>query len=129
MNPFIERIQIFMDRSFEAGLPRAWNNFYSEELLRLVRHNDPNVEFRYDADEKSESLSFSQILPIFGILSIGFVVAGFVFLLDIFHYDFVSEISFLDILMKIRDKIYKMSFKSKKKTKIVQTKEALNIHN
>ncbi|CAG9811577.1 unnamed protein product [Chironomus riparius] len=41
LNPFIERFQTFMDKSFEAGLPHMWKLFIKQfrfELKRIIFH-------------------------------------------------------------------------------------------
>jgi hypothetical protein len=89
LNPYIEKFQELMDLSFEAGLPKMWTNFLNADMFEKVHW----TQF-YEDDIPSDSLEFEQIFPIFRVLSIGFLIAGFVLLLEIFHFDFWVNFKF-----------------------------------
>lgn len=109
MNPFIERIQLIMNRCFEAGLPTIWYTMYYVEMSRMLQSSEIFKDIYHQSNEVSDFLEISQILPIFGILSIGYFLASFVFLFEIFYHDFLKHLSF----KMIKKKIWKASYKKK----------------
>lgn len=118
LNPFIEKLQNLMDLSFEAGLPKIWNLMSKYELFNLVNSRKTLPQFA-SMKLPTDSLSFYEIMPIFGILSIGFLIAGFLLLLEIFHHDFWSHFKF----EFYKKKFFKMiNLKSKKKNLKVRKK-------
>jgi hypothetical protein len=106
LNPYIEKFQELMDLSFEAGLPKMWTNFLNADMFEKVQW----TQF-YEDDKPSDSLEFEQIFPIFGVLSIGFLISGFVLLLEIFHFDFWVNFKFEFYWRKFCGKNLKKSIK------------------
>lgn len=107
-NPYILRFQELMDWSFEAGLPKAWNLNFKLALRQILNHSN-NFE-----EESSGDLTFSDIAPMFLILIIGSLTATFVLLIEIFHHDFISELSLEYFLKKLE------KFRRRKNFKIIQ---------
>jgi hypothetical protein len=79
-----------MDRSFEAGIDVAWDRMYYIFLFEISLGS----QFRKPAtDDQKSILDFDSIAPFFLILAFGFFAAVLEFPLEIFHHDFVSELS------------------------------------
>lgn len=86
VNPYLDKFQHLMDLSTEAGLPKAWKMFFEHDV---ANHQNRSRRENYEAD--FESLNFSHIIPMFLILAFGFVLAFFVFLIEIFYCDFIAK--------------------------------------
>lgn len=95
--PYIDKLQNLMDRSFEAGLLMAWKKFYFSEAKKYFKVQLNQV----DSDEK-DVLDFEAIAPFFLILVIGFSVALLTLFCEIFHHDFWSQLSknYLKLLLQ-----------------------------
>ena len=63
LNPFIERLQYYMDLSFQAGLPYIWEVFmsYGNPYKKIMRHTD---DLTY--------LKFEDLAQVFSILIVGY---------------------------------------------------------
>lgn len=120
-HPYVDKFQDLMDRSLEAGLIRAWKNFY--DLINL-RYLDPNIP--EPENEEKEILEFKDIIPFFLILAVGFYAALVALFGEIFYHDFVAQLSkkyfkrkFDEIFMRKKRKI------SKVRSKIIEVKPAM----
>lgn len=106
-HPFIDKIQELMDFSFEAGLPKAWENFYNE--LYKFPSNFSNERKNI---EKKTFLDFDSILPFFLILAFGFSISLFALFCEIYYYNFAAHLI----------KFFCNLFKKRRKEKIVKGK-------
>lgn len=87
-HPYIDKFQELMDRSFEAGLHQAGEEYYYR------RYNEKDGERKpQKRQEEKDILDFESIVPFFLILIIGFGFALLAFLFEIFSRDFLSELS------------------------------------
>lgn len=117
-HPFVDKFQYFMDLSFEAGLPIAWERFYREYI---------NLRFMHEKNERNtkemQILDFGAIRPFFLILVFGFALALLVLLCEIFKHDFLRLIDW-KMLEKIFCKIFlKKISKRKRRKPIIQRKK------
>lgn len=98
LNPFYDKFQEIMDRSFEAGLTKAWELYFF--LYFRYDHEAPEIE--------KKILDFESIAPFFLILVFGLSVAGFVLLVEIFYNDVLKNISKEFVDKKIKQLLRKM---------------------
>jgi hypothetical protein len=115
-NPSIEQFQSLMDQSFEAGLPMAWRKFYLNEKKKYLLIAKAEI-----IDVEKDVLDFDAILPFFLIPVIGYSIAGFSLLCEIFYHDFVSQISLIYLIKKIR--VFLRKFRIRKNQKFVKKLE------
>lgn len=104
-NPFLHRLQYFMDLSFEAGLPHMWN-----VLMNQVFSKRKFI----DVDEDQVFLALKDIAPIFFILITGCIFSTFVFLFEIFYQSCWRHVSVKDFSENVRKRVNKMAHKEKK---------------
>lgn len=107
-NPFLDRLQAFMDWSFEAGLPMKW-----EKMSEIKQENKGYDVMKVISDEYLKLKHLKSILYIFVA---GISLAMIVFLMEIFYHDFMEKLS-KSLMGKIASKI---SRKSSYSTKISQ---------
>lgn len=82
MNPFLERLQLLMDWSFEAGLPYAWNLFATE------------LKTKFERAKQREYLELEDFSEVFCILAIGLTASTIVFFMEIFvHWHHQKQLS------------------------------------
>lgn len=124
--PYTDKIQNLMDRSFETGLLKAWKTFYSNEAKKFYgTKTNSNIK-----DEK-EVLDFEALIPFFLILVIGFSLSLLVLFFEIFHNDFWSQLPKNYFKLKLRKIFYKkprtkggaVNFRKVKKCKQSQLKK------
>lgn len=104
LNPFIERLQFYMDLSFQAGLPQIWKTFTSRDIM-----NNPNHQPTNDQD----FLNLESIKIVFGILLVGLAISTFVLLIEIIFYHFLRNLDFINLRRQLRNKINQMAYKKK----------------
>ena len=83
-NPFITRLQYYLDLSFQAGLPHMWKVFVSQGYSHVL-----NIETRNDKDY----LEIVDLIPVFVILFIGCGLSAFLLVLEIFFKDFIENLN------------------------------------
>jgi len=108
LNPFIERLQYYMDLSFQAGLPQIWKTFASRDVMN--NHNQQSTA-------EQDFLNLESIKIVFGILLVGFAVSTFVLLIEIFFHHFLRNLNFADFRQQLRNKINQMAYKDKKSSR------------
>lgn len=91
-NPYIEKFQHFMDRSFEAGLVEAWLTFAEQDQKNLKAENH-DVVF----------LKLKDLERIFYVLIIGYSLSLFVFLLEIFFHDCIRNLEIQRYVQRLRN--------------------------
>lgn len=80
LNPYLERLQFFMDLSFEGGLPQHWKSTFNDGNSRMVKdHRDIEI------------VKLKDLNQVFGILFIGYAVAFVTLFFEIFYHDFVKD--------------------------------------
>jgi hypothetical protein len=94
-HPLIDKYQEIMDRSFEAGLPTVW------ETLFFLTHREYQKVEKDIKKENKKTLDFEAISPFFLILVFGFFIALFAFLCEIFHKDFLKNLTIQYLKKKI----------------------------
>lgn len=116
MNPFLREFQRLFDLSFEAGLFDMWATF---QMMSEIQNNLESGTLLDLEKYKSDSLDFSQILPICVILLIGHSLSLFVFLCEIFYFDFLRYFGY-----------FKQKFKERKsklfRRKVMKKRTVLN---
>lgn len=90
MSKFLKRWQLIMDRCFEAGLPKAWENF--QKIGRSLK---------FDEDEDDEILRLREVLLIFCELIIGFALAGLALIIEILYHKYLQP--FIEHFMLLRE--------------------------
>lgn len=106
-HPYLDKLQNLMDRSLEAGLLMAWKIFFFNDAKAFIP-NENNFK-RIVADEKA-FLDFEAIGPFFIILIVGFSGALLALFCEIFHHDFLKQIS-KKLLKMILRKNFKKTYK------------------
>lgn len=96
LHPYFDKFQYLMDLCFEAGLHRGWELFYDTFSFNYYQ------DLRAENQDEKEILDFTSIFPFFLMLVFGFLIALFVFLCEIFHRDFLSQLSRKYFIKKIR---------------------------
>jgi hypothetical protein len=84
-NPYIEKIQYYMDLSFQAGLNHAWE-IMAGSTLEKERLKNVVTEI-----ESGNILTFKDILIAFYILPVGYALAILVFLGEVYFHDFLLK--------------------------------------
>ncbi|CAG9811093.1 unnamed protein product [Chironomus riparius] len=107
-NPFIERLQYYMDLSFQAGLMHMWNIFMTPKCLRfkLTSHSD---ELTY--------LKLEDFTQVFSILIIGFAISTVIVLFEICFYDILKKYKLKNLARKLRNRVHKIAFNQRKQQK------------
>lgn len=107
-HPYIEKFQELMDRSLEAGLPIAWEQFHYEFINKLY---PPEITVK--EIKQTKILNFDTIAPFFSILVFGFSIALFALLCEVFYHDFLAELSG-ELLRRELQKFFRRKLKGKK---------------
>lgn len=114
-HPYLAEFQQIMDRTFEAGLPVAWNRWYYGKVLGYGENRQKN-------EAKKEMLDFETIAPFCLILAIGYISAFIALSFEIFYHDFVSELS-----KEYFKKKFKSLFDRELKTKRTNEKKKVRV--
>lgn len=109
MNPFIDRIQYYMDLSFQAGLTQIWKTLTSRDVL---------INQYIPAAVEQQLLDFNSIKTVFGILIFGLGMSFIVLLVEIFFHNFLRSLSFKSVRKQMRNKMNQMAYKKKKTSNI-----------
>ncbi|CAG9806800.1 unnamed protein product [Chironomus riparius] len=83
-NPFLERLQYFMNLSFQAGLPQMWKVMASQDYSQY--------EGKQKIDERS-FLELQDLVSIFGLLIIGSGLSAIVLFAEIFYHDCLHNLN------------------------------------
>ncbi|CAG9798202.1 unnamed protein product [Chironomus riparius] len=83
-NPFLERLQYYMDLSFEAGLPKMWKSFDYLDYSNRINY-----------EETSDFLLLEDLLLVFAILLLGCAVSAFVLMIEISYHDFFRYLDWI----------------------------------
>lgn len=94
LNPFIDRLQYFMDLSFQAGLPQIWRTLATEKQF---------IPSFGEFVASSQFLKLSDLSQVFCILFIGLGVSASVLVVEIFFYDFLRNLNFKNSFSKLLD--------------------------
>lgn len=109
-SPFIDKFQYLMNLCFEAGLLKAWSTFHENDLANLFKRGEIRRRLLSELPMENVLLTFRQILPMFFILPIGYLISCFTLLLEIFYRDFLSKLNrafFMKVIKKRRRKFAK----------------------
>lgn len=93
INPYVERLQLYMDWSFETGLPQAWKMFLKENIIKEVNEV-----------KERQFLELDDMGQVFLILFIGLLSAVIVLLMEILYHKFGENLHMHWIYLK--DEIY-----------------------
>jgi signal transduction histidine kinase len=104
-NPFIERLQHYMDLSFQAGLMHIWNVFMSHKHLEKNHNDEPTY------------LKLEDLTQVFSILVIGYVLSTLVLLFEIFFHDTLKRLELANLARRLRNRVNQMAYKKKKQPK------------
>jgi hypothetical protein len=119
LNPFIDRMQKYMDLSYEAGLNEHWQVLFSEY----------ESEFRIkDVGKASnnEMLTFDDISPLFMILPIGFSIALIVLLIEVIYHKRTRDLRWKQSLKLVHPGVVIEKWRKSKKMRL--NKEKLRIY-
>jgi hypothetical protein len=105
VNPFMDRFQLYMDRAFEGGLTQHWINMFEF----ITKKNQLTI-----IEERDEMLRFDDVIPLFIILPIGYGIAVIIFLLEIFHHDFVRRFPWKFYKQRVRNRFNSLAWKKMK---------------
>ncbi|CAG9810318.1 unnamed protein product [Chironomus riparius] len=116
LNPFLERLQFYMDLSFQAGLPNMWKVFedLDESGFRMNR-----------SSQIMSSLRYKELFRLFRMLTVALGISTVLFILEIFHHGCVQHLTVGSVMKFIRNclnKIRKKSKTSKVKVKKINVK-------
>ncbi|KAL7011240.1 hypothetical protein ACKWTF_014182 [Chironomus riparius] len=102
LNPFIDRLQYFMDLSFQAGLPHIWK-VYAEHDFTGKTVQQMSVE--------PDILKLHDLIQVFYILLIGCTAATVVLLFEIFFQESLKNLQFACLGRGLRNKVNHMARK------------------
>ncbi|CAG9811584.1 unnamed protein product [Chironomus riparius] len=105
-NPFIERMQYYMDLCFQAGLIQIWNVFVKQD-----RHKASQDA----AFNEVEYLKLKDLSQVFGILFIGYGLSCIVLLIEIFFHDCFMRLKLRYLASKLNNQVNQMAYKKKQK--------------
>jgi hypothetical protein len=111
LNPFLERIQYYMDLCFQAHLHHYWKLF-----INVYFYKKP----KYAADEV-EYLKFEDLHQVFSILVVGYVLSVIVLLAEIFLHDCLKNLNLRYLAHKLRNRVNQMAYKKKPRDPKYQT--------
>ncbi|CAG9811083.1 unnamed protein product [Chironomus riparius] len=107
-NPFLERLQYYMDLSFQAGLPYIWT-IYSA-ITKFYKKNEVYFdEFVY--------LTLDDLTQVFSFLTIGFVLSAVILVFEIFFHDILKQLKLANQARKLRNRVHQMAYKKRKQPK------------
>lgn len=104
LNPFITRLQYYMDLSFEAGLPQIWTIFSEQGVL-----NSSNLEFSVDP----KILKLKDLAQVFYILLFGCSVTTLLLLMEIFFCNVLRNLKHAHLLRQLRNKINQLAIRKR----------------
>ncbi|CAG9805187.1 unnamed protein product [Chironomus riparius] len=108
LNPFIERLQYYMDLSFQAGLMHIWRIFTPE--TRVFEGTHPSTQ-------KLIYLKLKDLAIVFYILIVGCVISTVLFFIEIFFHDILVEIKLGYIARNLKSRVHHMAYKKTKQQK------------
>jgi len=104
-NPFLERLQYYMDMCFQAGLHHFWN-IMAKELNHIeIPENTTSDEVKL--------LKFEDLQQAFSILVIGYILATLVLIVEIFLHDCLKNLNLRYLAGRLRNRINQMAYKRK----------------
>ncbi|CAG9811263.1 unnamed protein product [Chironomus riparius] len=86
MNPFLQRLQYFMDLSFQAGLHHIWDVYSTERYAGS-----------HAIEEERQLLKLEDFHQIFIVLAVGLALASLALLIEIFTRDCIRHFSLSDV--------------------------------
>jgi hypothetical protein len=102
-NPFIERLQYYMDLCFQAGLQHFWKVFINLDFYKEPKYVVEEVEY----------LKLEDLYQVFSILAVGYALATLVLLVEIFLHDCLKSLNLRYLAHKLRNRVNKMAYKKK----------------
>ncbi|CAG9811094.1 unnamed protein product [Chironomus riparius] len=108
LNPFIERLQDYMDISFQAGLLHIW---------KVFMHLSDLDQFSHKPLISSNILKLENLIQVFSVLVIGYVLSAVVLLIEIFFYDTLKNLKLAVLAQKLRNRVSQMAYKKRKQPK------------
>jgi len=100
-NPFVERLQYYMDLCFQTGLLHVWKIVVYQERLQ-------NTE-----SDEVEYLKLEDLYQVFSILVIGYVLSSLVLIVEIFLHDCLKSLNLRYLAGRLRNRINQMAYKGK----------------
>lgn len=97
VNPYLEKLQYFMDFCFAGGLTQHWDFLHSLDLVH--RHNIGKHQ-NEEEKEGNEMLTMKELKPGCIALIFGCILSFFVFLLEIFYHDCLSKLTWEIVLRR-----------------------------
>lgn len=104
-NPFIERLQYYMDLCYQAGLPHLWKIYSSDGASKKSNQQ---------SSPEPDILHLADLLQVFYILFIGYSVAALFLLIEIFFQDVLKNLRLAYLGKQLRSRVNKLAYKKKK---------------
>lgn len=98
LNPYLEKLQYYMDFSFQAGLPYIWDVYASFE--------SPFKKTFIDYSDSLSYLKLEDLIQVFSILIVGYALSAFIIIVEIFVHDVLQNLEFAKIVQKLRNRVY-----------------------
>ncbi|CAG9806900.1 unnamed protein product [Chironomus riparius] len=104
MNPFLERLQYYMDLSFQAGLMKMWITFSYRDFFHKPENESHDVTY----------IHLNDLYQVFSILLIGYGLAAIVFLIEVFFYDCLKDLNLCFQACRLRNRVHQMAYKKRR---------------
>lgn len=105
LNPYLERLQYYMDLSFQAGLPYIWDVYASLA--------NPFKKMSIEDSDTFGYLKLEDLKQVFSILLIGYALSSGLLVFEIFCHDILQKVKFTAFKQKLKNKLHQRAFKTK----------------
>lgn len=105
MNPYITRMQYYMDKAFEAGLPYIWK-VYSYSYFYKIKNVKRGKDVTF--------LKLDDLYQVFSVLMIGSTISLLVFLSEIFSYECFRNFQLACLEQKLKKRVHQLAYSKKK---------------
>ncbi|CAG9811086.1 unnamed protein product [Chironomus riparius] len=107
-NPYVERLQYFMDLSFQAGLMHIWKVMSPENRFF--------ERFRQSSSEQTY-LELKDFVVVFCILMAGCALSLGLFIIEIFFHDIIQKLELANLARNLKNQVHQMAYKKRKQPK------------
>ncbi|KAL7013018.1 hypothetical protein ACKWTF_015152 [Chironomus riparius] len=107
-NPFIDRLQYYMDLSYQAGLMHIW---------KIYEHNPYKLEINREGHMEPTLLGLEDLSQVFTILIISYVLSIVLFLFEIFFHDILVQFRLSHLARKLKNRVHQMSYRKRKQAR------------
>lgn len=113
LNPFIERLQYYMDLSFQAGLPYFWKVLLTQK--KLNQQTEATVKY----------LKLNDLTQVFYIFFAGCLTAIGFLLAEIFLQNFLKDFMLTYLCRRLKTKVNQLAYKRRKPRQLKSQKGPL----